>query len=213
MKTKVLLLIFFLTIFSCSNQENNLPKLGIQNNNNSSITEDFLNLTSNKNEILSTEKSNQGIGNEFKFNYVYSGLGSGMGKKGPRFKINGNHFLKTEQQNSSWTGEYDEKIDTICKGQISWNAIDSIKTIANQIEQSNIDRFNPDVSSGGIHNISISFAQKKINFTLKNSSHPQARDIIDIINSNIPKKCGNLFLWEEKNECNSETFTFDFSIE
>ena len=99
-----------------------------------------------------------------------------------------------------WTGEYDEKIDIICEGQISISSIDSIKAIVNQIKQPKIYETNPNVMSGGIYNITITFEKKKLEFVLHNASHPKAKEIIKIVNSNIPLKCGKLFLWKDLDE-------------
>jgi flagellar basal body rod protein FlgC len=190
MKVKLYqIIIVLLIISSYSNQEVN----SIENN-----------ASNHKKEKPNTTESNLESDKEFKFNYVYAGLGSGMGNKGPRFRITGNNFIYTKQQNSSWTGEYNKSIDTICQGKIRKSSIDSIKEITNGITELRIYETNPNVMSGGIVNIIISYNQKRIEFTLHNASHPKAKEIIEIVDSNIPKKHNKLYLWKDWDESDSE---------
>lgn len=164
----------------------------------------FLLLSSCSNHEVHSNSENTFDSNkkEFELSYTYTGIGSGMGKIDPRLKIIGNKYLKTMQQNSSWTGEYDQKIDTICQGIIDLKAIKAIKEITDNISPSKIYENNPKVLSGGIFNIRISYDQKEISFSLKNISHPKAKEIIDIVNSTLPEECGEIFLWEEIDNCN-----------
>lgn len=189
--------IFLLMINSCLNQEGN------QNEQNAS------NVSA---EILNASKSDLDTIREFELHYVYAGLGSGMGKKGPKFKITGNKFLYTRQQNSS-TGEFDEIIDTICQGEIKLGSIDSIKNIVSGIKEAKIYETNSNIMSGGIHSIGIVFDKKKLSFTLHNASHPKAKEIIKIVNSNIPMNCGKLSLWEDLDERDYEEFELVFPDE
>ena len=179
------IIIFLLIINSCSNKE---------------VTPIEQNISNPKEEKLSISESNFFCNKEFELYYVYAGLGSGMGNKGPMFKIIGNKFLYTRQQNSSSTGEFNNTIDTICQGEIRMTSIDSIKEVTNQIRQSKIFKTNPDVMSGGIYNIIIFFENKRMEFRLTNTSHPKAKEIIEIVNSNIPKKYNKLSLWKDWNE-------------
>jgi len=191
MKTKLLkIIIGLIFIHSCSNREVN----SIEGNANNF-------------------KANTNGTDKFEFSYIYAGLGSGMGKKGPKFKVIENKYFYTIQQNSSSSGKIDPRIDTTCQGEIRSNSIDSIKTIVRKMEEDRIYETNSMVMSGGIHNLTISFEKKRVNFTLHNASHPTAKEIVEIINSNIPLKCNRLSLWGDLDERKVEGTEWVFPVD
>lgn len=149
-----------------------------------------VNSNNNPNKISNSEDN-------FIFEYVYAGLGSGIGTKQPKFKILRKKYIYTIEQNSSWNGDYDERKDTICYGELKTSTIDSIQNIVNKFPDTLIYEVNSHIMSGGIHNITISNQQKKVEFRLHNSSHPTAIEIIEIINNNLKHNCEKLWLYKE----------------
>jgi hypothetical protein len=129
---------------------------------------------------------------EFKLYYSYSALGSGMGSMQPTFRVNGENYVYTREQNSYY-GKPDKKPENICKGRLRSSSIDSILNIVKDIKDSLIYKTNTGIMSGGIHNISILHEKRKLTFELHNASDPTAQKIVDILNSNIA--AGKQRLW------------------
>lgn len=159
--------------------------------------------------LLTFNSCSEEVTNDFELTYIYAGLGSGMESKRPRLEIKGEKLLYTKQQNSSTTGIFDEKIDTIYQGEFRTTSIDSIKTILNKLKESRIYETNT-ILSGGIYYISVSYDTKKIGFTLHNACHQKAEEVIEIVNSNVPSKYSKLPLWDDNRFFNEDNF---FEIE
>lgn len=132
---------------------------------------------------------------DFKLSYVYTGLGSGYNTMQPVFAINGNDCIYTIQENSSFSGDFTNKSDTIFEGKIRVSSIDSIIDIISEIPDTLIYRTDESVLSGGIHTIIITNGSKEVTFNLHNSTHPEATKIVTILNSNIPRQYRKLWLF------------------
>jgi len=145
------------------------------------------------------EKTIPSVKNDFfELTYIYAGLGSNMNSKQPVFKVIDDRFIYTLEENSSWNGEYTKIPDTICVGIFRMTSSDSISQIIQPINDTLIYETSENIiMSGGIDEILINNAKKKLVIRLHNASHPTAQAIIDIINSNIPNQFNKINLWED----------------
>ncbi len=128
----------------------------------------------------------------FNLTYLYAGLGSGMGTIQPVFRVKGPQFVYTLEQNSFY-GKKTVKPDTIHTGKFSHQSIKMILDIIKPIEDTLIYKLNPNVMSGGIHEIGITNDSKKLTFRLHNAPDSTAKKIVDILNVYIPD--GERKLW------------------
>jgi hypothetical protein len=131
---------------------------------------------------------------DFSFSYVSAGLGSNYNSMRPVFRIKGNEYLYTLEENSSFDGTFSQTPDTICLGFFRTNSIDSIIGLAKQIEDSTLYATNAGIMSGTIETITITSDSSYLEITLHNTSHSLADKIVKIVNSNIPSDKRKLYL-------------------
>ncbi|MBL7727169.1 MAG: hypothetical protein JNM68_05770 [Dinghuibacter sp.] len=130
----------------------------------------------------------------FQLYYSYAGLGSNMGGMYPVFRVTGNNYTYTNEQNSYY-GKPDKKPEFVCSGQLRNSSIDSILQLAGQVPDTLVYSTTPGVLSGGIHHISINYNQKKLTYTLHNAYDSVAAKIVHILNTNIPDGKNRLWLF------------------
>lgn len=130
----------------------------------------------------------------FQLYYSYAGLGSNMGKMYPVFRVEGNNYTYTLQQNSFY-GKPDKEPELVSKGVLRNSSIDSIIELANRVTDTMVYRTNPEILSGGIHSISVSHNNKKVSFSLHNAYDSIAGKIVNILNTNIPAGSDKLWLF------------------
>lgn len=133
--------------------------------------------------------------NNFQLTFIYSGLGSNYNTKQPVFQVNGTDCIYTSEENSSFTGAFTQKPDTLFVGKIRQTSIESIMALASNIEDTLIYKFNPNIRSGGFYSIKIKTHQINLTFKLHNASDPTAEKIVAILNSNIPRGIKKLWLF------------------
>lgn len=147
-----------------------------------------------------SEKHNLKKYENFKLEYSYAGLGSGMGSMQPTFSATGADYVYSLEQNSSLSGEFKKKLEIFYKGKLRESSIDSIVNLVKNIKDTLIYKTNSGIMSGGIHVISIKKDKINITFRLHNASDPIAQKIVDIVNSNIPNDKKRLWLFGVPNE-------------
>jgi len=130
----------------------------------------------------------------FKLNYLFAGLGSNYNTLQPVFNTSGNRYEYLLKENSTFTGEYHLKPETLSVGTIRNSSIDSILTIISSTNDSLIERWNHGIFSGGIHFLTIEGESKSLSFELHNAYHPMAKEIIDVLNTNLPSSVRPLYL-------------------
>lgn len=176
MKFHLIAIYCFLSLLSCNSHtksENKIKKTAIE---------------------LAIHKASEKQKELFNLWYSFAGLGSNMGSLQPTFKVLGLEYIYKLEQNSSFSGEFDEKPEFICQGKLRQTSIDSIFNLVKNIQDSVIYNTNIYISSGGIHYITIKYKTKDIAFTLHNATDTTAQKIVDILNSNIPKNKKKLWL-------------------
>ena len=131
---------------------------------------------------------------DFELTYMSAGLGSGMGSMQPTFRVQGTKYVYTYEQNSYY-GEKSKQPEMICSGRLRLSSIDSILFLIKEIEDTEVYRTNVDVLSGGIQSIKISNKNTDLIFKLHNASDPIAKEIVDILNTNIPSDKRKLYLF------------------
>ena len=122
----------------------------------------------------------------FKLSYFAAGLGSGFGKLAPTVRVRGTDLIYTYQQNSFYNGEIRIKPDTIFIGKIRKTSIDSIFYLVKDIKDTLIYTTNIYVMSGAIIDMTIKFESINLTFRMHNANGQTAKEIIEILNSNIP---------------------------
>jgi hypothetical protein len=131
--------------------------------------------------------------------FSYAGLGSQMGSKQPVFRVYGLDFIYTLEQNSSWSGEFNLEIDTICTGRVRVASMDSIYHLAQGVKDTLVYKTDPHIMSGGMHHISIKKDSINLTFRLHNASDSIAQIIVELLNSNIHCSDRKLWLFPSKN--------------
>lgn len=122
---------------------------------------------------------------DFHLFFNTAGLGSGMGTIQPTFKVEGDRFNFTLDQNSHY-GTRTLASQDVCAGTLRATAIDSIIALAKSVGDTSIYRTDPSIMSGSISELEVRNGTLHVRFTLHNDSHPIANRIIAILNSNIP---------------------------
>lgn len=117
-----------------------------------------------------------------------------MGSMQPTFRVIGNKYVYTQEQNSYYE-KSDKKPQAICEGTLRFSAIDSILNIVKDIQDTLVYRTNIGISCGGIHHISVRYEKTKMTFGLLNASDPRAQKIVEILNTNIPADKPKLWLF------------------
>lgn len=133
---------------------------------------------------------------EFELSFYTCGMGSNMGSKFPVLRVNGDNFIYTNEQTSSWTGKFTEKPDTLCVGKIRKTTIDSIIDLIQPIQDTLVYNTDIGVRSGVIQYIRIKYGNRHLQFTLHNASDPVAEKITALLNSNIPVDKPRLWLFK-----------------
>ena len=131
----------------------------------------------------------------FELYYSYAGLSSGMGSMQPTFKVKGDSFVYTIEQNSYY-GKPDKKTEYLCEGTLRILSIDSILNILKDFKDTLVYKTNVDIKSGGIHNIYIKYKKINVTFRLHNASDSTAQKMVDILNSNFPADKQRLWLFD-----------------
>ena len=186
----LLILAFALSCSSTFSESNN-EQVVIDLNRKISIDTFYI----DENEVSSDYREYIPDNSTFKLTYIYAGLGSGYNSMQPVFKVNGTDYLYTLEENSSWTGEYTQKPDTLHIGKLRKSSIDSIIELTSIIKETLVYRTAPNIMSGGIHSIKIESDIIDLTFRLHNASDPIAEKIVTILNSNIPGEIRKLWLF------------------
>lgn len=132
----------------------------------------------------------------FQLRYSFAGLGSNMGSSFAGFKLEGNHYEFVTEVNSCYDGQsITPKLEF--EGDLPDEIMDGLMTIFNEMPDTSIYETNLSVMSGGVHTITMGSAVKMVKFTLHNANHPKAQQIVDLINSGLPKDYQNLLLHRE----------------
>ncbi len=139
-----------------------------------------------ENEVSSDYLEYKLDSNFFELTYIYAALGFGYNSLQPVFKVKGTEYIYTLEENSSITGEYTKKSDTLSIGNFRQSSIDSIIELTSTIEDTLVYKTNTGIMSGGIHTIEIATDSIDLVFRLHNASDPIAEEIVAILNSNIP---------------------------
>jgi hypothetical protein len=145
---------------------------------------------------------------QFYFSYLFSGLGSNMGRFAPNISVNGSSLLYSNTQNS-YSGKQDPRIDTICQARIRQGSIDSILFLVRNLKDSTITKYNFCMMSGGIHSMTVTDGTDTTNFYLSNTFDYTALKIVRIVNAYLP---ADKPIWadekmiEDSDTCFSELF-------
>lgn len=130
---------------------------------------------------------------DFHLFFSTAGLGSQLGSLQQTFRVDGEHFSYTLEQNSSYGTRTKEDQD-VCGGVLRGASMDSIIALARSVGDSTIYRTDPDVMSGSISTLIVKSQGVHVEFTLHNDSDPIADQIISLLNSNIPIDKEKLFI-------------------
>lgn len=126
--------------------------------------------------------------------YQFSGMGSNFGQDWPVFKISNGRFVYTREITSYWKGQELPPPDTLLTGVVNSKCLEGLAQLLKENEEGEIYETNINIMSGGIHYIELSSPVKSIQITLHNSWHPLAKQIVDLLNLNIPEDLDDLWL-------------------
>lgn len=178
MNFKLNIIIVLLFINSCNSSPKNVTSIK-SNDSASSINSKFDN---------------------FRLRYTYVGLGCNFGSMYPTFRVRGNNYVCSLEQNSTYNTKYDKKPKFICNGKLRVSSLDSIINIVKNINDTIVYQTNNSSMTGVTHYISVKFENKHINFHLHNGWDSSAQKIVNILNSNLPSNKRKLWLFDNKNE-------------
>ena len=121
-----------------------------------------------------------------------------MGSLQPTFKVEGDHFNYTLEQNSHHGNRTLESQD-VCSGTLRAASIDSIIDLTQSVGDTLVYRTDTGIMSGSISELEIGDGALHVHFTLHNDSHPVANAIVAILNSNIPADKERLWILDPNN--------------
>lgn len=130
---------------------------------------------------------------DFKLHYMNVGFGSNRYRMQPVFVVNNQNFIYTME--TVWVSPDQTNIprDTLLTGKFRISSIDSIKNLIRGITDTSIYK-SAMVLSGSATHISIETGQKKLHFTLFNTSDSIAENIVSILSTYIPNEINNLYI-------------------
>ncbi len=121
------------------------------------------------------------------------GMGSNFGSLQPVFKSVGTNYTYKRAQ-TSFIGEKFKPDEPICSGSLRPSSIDSIINLVKDIQDTSIWKNNSHIMSGGIVEMWVQHDSINLHFTLWNAYDSIAKEIVKILNTNLPDSVNNLWI-------------------